>query len=109
MACETVNVMETDELKKTPQRLCSEIQLFDLCSLDKCSFRDGRFCADTRLLKKFEAIADEEDERPVASHNMSTDDDADEEEWRDEPVDDEDDEDGYSVFDAEDGEEQDGY
>jgi hypothetical protein len=43
-----------------PQRLCSEIQLFDLCELDACRHKIGCFCSDPILLSRFEAIADEE-------------------------------------------------
>ena len=34
------------EAKEVPRRLCSEIQLFDLCELEKCHFKDERFCTD---------------------------------------------------------------
>ncbi|MHC1697210.1 MAG: hypothetical protein AB9919_03915 [Geobacteraceae bacterium] len=44
-----------------PQRLCSEIQLFDLCSDEKCAKKNGRYCTDEELLNKFEAISNEED------------------------------------------------
>lgn len=44
-------------------RLCNEIQLFDLCELENCSFRTGRFCTNEELLRKFESIR-EEDESP---------------------------------------------
>jgi hypothetical protein len=43
-----------------PQRLCSEVQLFDLCDLDSCRHKVGRFCSDPALLSRFEKIADEE-------------------------------------------------
>jgi len=43
-----------------PQRLCGEIQLFDLCDLDSCCCKNGRFCADPALLDRFEKIAEEE-------------------------------------------------
>jgi hypothetical protein len=43
-----------------PQRLCSEIQLFDLCDLDSCSKRSGRYCTDSMLLGRFERIAEAE-------------------------------------------------
>jgi hypothetical protein len=43
-----------------PQRLCSEVQLFDLCDLDSCGRKNGRFCADPFLLDRFEKIAEEE-------------------------------------------------
>ena len=51
--------METQSVTK---RLCSEIQLFDLCDLDTCTCKDGRFCTNPEILQKFEAIK-EEDER----------------------------------------------
>jgi hypothetical protein len=47
------------------KRLCNEIQLFDLCELEKCGHKQGLFCTRTELLNRFEAIA-EEDERPAA-------------------------------------------
>jgi hypothetical protein len=43
-----------------PQRLCSEIQLFDLCDLDSCNSRSGRYCTDSLLLERFERIAEDE-------------------------------------------------
>ena len=43
-----------------PQRLCGEIQLFDLCDLDSCVCKNGRFCTDPALLDRFEKIAEEE-------------------------------------------------
>ncbi|MFZ4859633.1 MAG: hypothetical protein ACOYL3_24945 [Desulfuromonadaceae bacterium] len=43
-----------------PQRLCGEIQLFDLCELDSCRYKTGRFCSDPVLLSRFEKIADAE-------------------------------------------------
>jgi hypothetical protein len=43
-----------------PQRLCSEVQLFDLCTLDSCCHKVGRFCSDPVLLRRFEKIADDE-------------------------------------------------
>ncbi|RNC66650.1 MAG: hypothetical protein ED859_16085 [Desulfuromonadales bacterium] len=45
------------------QRLCSEIQLFDLCDTgpkDVCGHRDGRYCTKGELLARFEAIADDD-------------------------------------------------
>lgn len=47
--------------QEKPQRLCSEIQLFDLCSKETCSKKKGRYCTDEALLEKFEAISHEED------------------------------------------------
>ena len=51
---------------ETPQtrRLCSEIQLFDLCELDSCSHKDGRFCTEPRILERFEAIKEEDERAP---------------------------------------------
>lgn len=58
--------MENSGLKSDsiPQRLCSEIQLFDLCHLKSCRFKSGRFCGDQELLEKFERIAEEEHRSP---------------------------------------------
>lgn len=54
--------MPNTELKaeNIPQRLCSEIQLFDLCDLDACTHKSGRFCTDPTLLVRFEKIAEKE-------------------------------------------------
>lgn len=102
--------MDSDDSKAVPQRLCNEIQLFDLCELEKCTFKSGRFCNDPELLGKFEAIADEEEKAPVTNRASSAEDDLDEDEWLDEEYDeDEDNEEGYSVFDGEDAEERDHY
>lgn len=46
------------------QRLCSEIQLFDLCELDVCGHKDGRYCTKGDLIARFEAIADDEERVP---------------------------------------------
>lgn len=46
------------------KRLCSEIQLFDLCDLDTCGHRDGRYCTKKEILARFEAIADEDHRSP---------------------------------------------
>lgn len=43
-----------------PQRLCNEIQLFDLCELTSCRYKSGRFCTDPALLVRFEKIAERE-------------------------------------------------
>ena len=45
---------------KLPSRLCSEIQLFDLCDLETCLQKNGRFCTDTELLCQFEKVAENE-------------------------------------------------
>jgi hypothetical protein len=50
------------EKAESPQRLCSEIQLFDLCERADCVFKRGRYCTDPAMLARFEAISDEEDE-----------------------------------------------
>ena len=42
------------------QRLCNEIQLFDLCDLERCSFKEGRYCTNAELLTAFEKISDAE-------------------------------------------------
>jgi hypothetical protein len=47
-----------------PQRLCSEIQLFDLCVLESCKAKEGRFCTNLELLGKFEKIAEAELKAP---------------------------------------------
>lgn len=58
-------LIDKDEMPQTlPRRLCSEIQLFDLCELEKCHFKDDRFCTDPEMLARFEAAAEPED-RPV--------------------------------------------
>ncbi|HBA71821.1 MAG: hypothetical protein A2X82_19360 [Geobacteraceae bacterium GWC2_55_20] len=51
------NALKQDHL---PQRLCSEIQLFDLCDLTSCGFKSGRFCSNSELLRRFEGIAEQE-------------------------------------------------
>ena len=52
-----------DKPEQKPQRLCSEIQLFDLCDKDVCCHRDGRYCTKGDILARFEAILAEEDDR----------------------------------------------
>lgn len=52
------------EEAQTQRRLCSEIQLFDLCDRDVCSHRDGRYCTKGDILAKFEAIREEDDRSP---------------------------------------------
>lgn len=46
------------------RRLCTEIQLFDLCDRDTCSHRDGRYCTKGDILAKFEAIKEEDERSP---------------------------------------------
>ena len=70
-------VEETPEKPHRPvQRLCNEIQLFDLCDLETCRYKQGRFCTDEELLTRFESIAEEE-ERPVAGRDSAESDDSD--------------------------------
>ena len=65
------SVENTGEKPAKPvQRLCNEIQLFDLCELEKCGHKQGLFCTSRELLDSFEAIA-EEDERPAAEGFIS--------------------------------------
>ena len=47
-----------------PKRLCSEIQLFDLCDLDVCGHKDGRYCTKGDILHRFEAIKEEDERSP---------------------------------------------
>ena len=46
---------------ENPKRLCTEIQLFDICSKNSCKYKDGRYCTEGDILARFEAISDEED------------------------------------------------
>lgn len=54
--------MERAEEKENilPQRLCSEIQLFDLCDLNSCGHKKGRFCSNQDLVARFEKISEDE-------------------------------------------------
>jgi hypothetical protein len=68
-------VMDAAEKTVKPaQRLCNEIQLFDLCELEKCGYKKGLYCTNDELLNRFEAIF-EEDERPAPSRYLSEEDD----------------------------------
>jgi hypothetical protein len=87
-----------------PHRLCSEIQLFDLCELERCTFKEDRFCTDPELLARFEAVAEPED-RP-ALHFNSDEDDEDEDEFY---LDDLEDDDDSDVEDEEQPEEDDAW
>jgi len=101
---ETLTQTEQEqEPKELPRRLCSEIQLFDLCEREQCRFKDGRFCSDPEMLARFEAIAEPED-RQVQRFDDEDDED---ELYLDEQEEDDDDGGDYSVFDDEDGLEQD--
>ena len=52
------------ETQKNAQRLCSEIQLFDLCDLDTCCQKNGRYCTNPEVLARFEAIKEEDERSP---------------------------------------------
>ena len=52
--------VESPETKVPVQRLCNEIQLFDLCDRVSCSYKDGRFCTNSELVEAFERISDAE-------------------------------------------------
>jgi hypothetical protein len=61
MALEQISE-EKDDANESPvepvPRLCSEIQLFDLCDLEKCKYKSANFCTNDELLTRFERIAD---------------------------------------------------
>lgn len=42
------------------RRLCNEIQLFDLCDLESCNYKEGRFCTSQELIERFESIAEDD-------------------------------------------------
>jgi hypothetical protein len=52
------------ETQQGTRRLCSEIQLFDLCDLDYCTNKEGRFCTNPAVLARFEAIKEEDERSP---------------------------------------------
>ena len=82
-----------EELQELPRRLCSEIQLFDLCELEKCHFKDDRFCTDPEMLARFESAAEPED-RPA--WHLGKDEDQDEDElFASEEFEDDDESDGF--------------
>jgi hypothetical protein len=61
------SVEDAGEMPVKPvNRLCNEIQLFDLCDLEKCGQKQGLFCTSLDLLNRFEAIADDDERLPVA-------------------------------------------
>lgn len=55
--------MSEQELKvdSPPERLCSEVQLFDLCDREQCNRKKGRFCGDPDMLTRFEKIAEDDE------------------------------------------------
>lgn len=55
---------QKDEVAQV-QRLCSEIQLFDLCDLESCKYKNGRFCTNDALVAKFESIKEEDDRAAI--------------------------------------------
>ena len=74
-SAEVVEVAIESPLKPV-NRLCNEIQLFDLCELETCRHKQGLHCTSRELLDRFESIA-EEDERPaVSGYTCEEDDDA---------------------------------
>ena len=93
-----MQVMSESETVNSAQRLCSEIQLFDLCDLSSCNSKNGRFCTNQELLGRFEKIADEEVRTPEYFISEEND---------DAEVDDEDEQFGYAdgeAFSDDDGE-----
>jgi hypothetical protein len=72
-SAEGVEVAKEGPLKPV-NRLCNEIQLFDLCELETCRHKQGLYCTSRELLDRFESIA-EEDERPAASGYICEEDD----------------------------------
>ena len=91
---ESVTPPEADDAEMTAspvQRLCSEIKLFDLCELDDCSYREGRFCNDRRMLESFEKIADVEQRVPDGFDESDFDEDEDDLSGYDDEYDDGDD------------------
>ncbi len=64
-----------EEPSPAVQRLCSEIQLFDLCDLDSCRFKQSRFCTNAELLAKFESIKEEDEQTALVYEDEDIDDD----------------------------------
>lgn len=62
--------------EKQPRRLCSEIQLFDLCDLETCLQKNGKFCTDSELLGQFEKESENELRIPERFMCEEADDDA---------------------------------
>ena len=81
------------ETVQRPRRLCSEIQLFDLCDLDTCCQKEGRFCTNEEVLERFEAIKEEDERSPeqYLTEDLDEDEEGDEEQGYDEKADDSDD------------------
>lgn len=66
-----------EESTISAQRLCSEIQLFDLCELDSCRFKSNRYCTNEELLANFESIKEEDDRQIPLYEDEEADDEAD--------------------------------
>lgn len=81
------------ETQQRARRLCSEIQLFDLCDLDTCCQKDGRFCTNEEVLQRFEAIKEEDERSPqqYLSEDLDEDEDVESEDGFDEADDADDD------------------
>lgn len=54
--------------EKASPRLCSEIQLFDLCEKESCDYKSDKFCTQGELLTRFETILAKDDERSPAQY-----------------------------------------
>lgn len=67
------------ELSHAAQRLCSEIQLFDLCDRDSCRFKRSRFCTNEELVAKFESIKEEDEQSALHYEDEEADDESDSE------------------------------
>jgi len=79
--------IEEQETGKPAQRLCSEIQLFDLCDLERCSHKEGRFCTDGELLTRFERISEKDDTRPYLIEGSEEGEEADDDVYGDDGLD----------------------
>ena len=77
------------------QRLCSEIQLFDLCDLDSCRFKSNRFCTNEELLAKFESIKEEDDRNTLLYEEDEVEEDTDSESEFDDSADSFDDDENF--------------
>jgi len=77
------------------QRLCSEIQLFDLCDLDSCRFKSSRFCTNEELLAKFESIKEEDDRNTLLYEEDEVEEDTDSESEFDDSADSFDDDENF--------------
>ena len=78
MARKVVDSIEDTEEKPATsvKRLCNEIQLFDLCELEKCGHKQGPYCTSPELLNRFEAIAEEDERRPAKGFDSEEPDDS---------------------------------